>query len=198
MNVRGHTIAFVLAIGLLIMVQPQQLPLIVPRSTGNGFAEATQISQVGTESSQLVSWTSVANGIGPVQTSSSGVAFTVAGVMAFVSGIQQGESGPQFVYFLPSPLLARELTPLDLFAPKNRNRLEVYASILTVTAFDSLTISQIALLLRMNFKQTRESLDILISKGMLEEIPGDSICYRATERGAHFVEYVKSAMRMLG
>lgn len=80
---------------------------------------------------------------------------------------------------------------------RNRSRLEIYASILIATTFDSLTVSQVALLLRMNFKQTKGFLDLLTMKGLLQTQSGSPIRYRTTENGVKFSNHVKSALRML-
>ena len=80
---------------------------------------------------------------------------------------------------------------------KNRNRFEIYARMIEITTFDPLTVTQIALHLRMNFTETKDCLNFLAAKGLLLRMQGVPTCYRATERGGQFLEIFRLASRFL-
>lgn len=193
-----HVLALYIAIGLALLGPSLHMTMSTPQTASISFNEVIQTTITGTEpSAQQASWDAIGTGSAGVEiTAPQQVSFlTQAGVAPDLKAANQQNTGSGPVQ--NDQLLARELTTSELSARRNRSRLETYASILAITTYDALTISQIALLLRLNFRQTKDLLAVLVANDLLQEHQGSSLTYRATERGTRFSDHIRSALRLL-
>ena len=66
------------------------------------------------------------------------------------------------------------------------------AQILSLCQGNGAGKTRIVYQVNLNFKTVREHLDLLLEKGLLEAIPGESIMYKTTEKGEGALESHKA------
>jgi len=76
--------------------------------------------------------------------------------------------------------------------PQKRSKDQIMAQILSLCQGNGAGKTRIVYQVNLNFKTVREHLDLLLEKGLLEAIPGESIMYKTTEKGEGALESHKA------
>jgi len=87
----------------------------------------------------------------------------------------------------PQIAMTNLFTPLKYgaFMQGRRNKLEIYAEILKRLMSEPLGVTEIALFCRLNFSSAKETVDFLISKGLLESVGFEGATkYRTSRKGS--------------
>jgi predicted transcriptional regulator len=66
---------------------------------------------------------------------------------------------------------------------EKRNKDQIRAQILSLCQEDGASKTRIVYQTNLNFKTAKEHLDLLLEKGLLEDIPGEHIMYKTTSEG---------------
>ena len=75
---------------------------------------------------------------------------------------------------------------------EKRNRDQIKAQILALCQEDGANKTRIVYQVGLNFKTVNGYLDLLLEKGLLEDIPGKPIMYKTTEKGEGALESHKA------